>query len=102
VDSTIKIWGVKQEKCLYTLRGHQNSVTCLSPLPGRLLASGSSDNTIKIWEVRGEKCLSTLRGHKGSVTCLSPLPGGLLASGSYDHTIKIWGPKKSFWSRIFS
>ncbi len=67
-DKTIKIWNVDNEKCLKTLRGHQEDVwrTIYSP-DGKFIISGSWDKTIKIWNVENGECLRTLEGHKNRV-----------------------------------
>jgi WD40 repeat protein len=45
----------KSYRCIRTLKGHNNWVKCLSPLPGGLLASSSYDHTIKIWDWKQKK-----------------------------------------------
>ena len=63
-----------------TLRGHTNTVTCLSvSLDGRNLASGSEDKDVRLWHVKSRQCLRILP-HKGTVTTLIymvPKPGML-------------------------
>ncbi|MGL5080482.1 MAG: protein kinase domain-containing protein [Microcoleaceae cyanobacterium] len=78
--------------CLYTLKGHRNSVTAVVFSPdGATLASGSQDQTIEIWQLNRGKRWYTLTGHTNWVTSLSFSPDGkLLASGSRDKTIEIW------------
>ncbi|CAI9101448.1 OLC1v1038778C1 [Oldenlandia corymbosa var. corymbosa] len=43
-DQTIRVWDLQTLECIQTLRGHNDSVTCLI-----FLFSGSSDKSLKIW-----------------------------------------------------
>ena len=67
-DTSLKVWSISEEKCLQTLRGHQEAVLCVKFNRERIV-SGSKDCTIRIWEWTGN-CLHTLHGHQGAVTCL--------------------------------
>lgn len=99
-DKSIKIWDVKERRCLETLKGHAYSVISVAALGPTRLASGSSDSTIKVWDLSGAaRCLTTLQGHGGPVACVAALEvestvragsSPLLASASEDGTIKIW------------
>jgi len=54
-DRTIKLWRVKDGKCIATLEGHQSYVNSVSFSPsGSLIASGGGydDKTIKLWRVK--------------------------------------------------
>lgn len=66
VDSTIKIW-TKNDKlprgwtCIQTLKEHQKSINCISPVPlVNIFASGSADGTVKLWSL-DEQYQATLR-----------------------------------------
>ena len=74
------------------LRGHSNTVTCITISPdGQTLASGSRDRTIKLWNLATGAEIRTLTGHENNVTSVTFSPDGkALVSGSEDHTMKIW------------
>lgn len=98
VDKTIKVWDTDLEKCIHTLRGHEDTIEAITSISGDrvtdvTLISGSKDKTIKIWMPwRTETCLSTLRMHSGAINCISQIESDPpeFASGSTDKTIQIW------------
>jgi WD40 repeat protein len=49
-DSTIKVWSQDRVTLKATLRGHQNTVSCLVVV-GDILYSGSGDGTVKSWDI---------------------------------------------------
>ena len=57
-DNTIKIWDLKENKCVKTLE-EQNYVNCLCILPNGHLASGNSEGTIKIWNLETGEVIRT-------------------------------------------
>jgi len=53
IDNEIKCWDIRSDKVLYSLEGHQDTVTGIRLSPnGNYLASNSMDNTLKTWDVR--------------------------------------------------
>ena len=50
-DKTIRIWSIKQEKCLRTVTTRQY-ITCLEVLSNDTLISGSWDCTIQLWSIK--------------------------------------------------
>lgn len=105
-DGTVKIWNLKGQRCVATLKGHKAGVRSLTLLRNSNLVSASWDRTIKIWdsnrlfqarysptklqEGRDEKsdnenqyqcemnmpCIKTLTGHVNSVLCVGTLSDG--------------------------
>lgn len=98
-DNTIKIWDVKERKCLHTLVGHTSDITSVAISPNsKFIVSGSRDDTIKIWDIENGKCLHTLTGHAGTVTSVTISPDGkTIISGSRDKTIKYWQEVEGDW-----
>lgn len=60
-DKTIKIWEVRNERCILTLIGHDNWVTDLVFHPnGKYLLSVSDDYSIRIWDLNNGRCFRKL------------------------------------------
>lgn len=85
-------------KCVYTLTGHLDWVSCVVFSPDReILASSSNDKTIRLWNVKTGKLIRTLNGHSHTVKSIAISPDKqTIASGgygSYDRNIQIWNLK---------
>lgn len=93
-DKFIKIWDIKNGKCLKTLKGHSNSILCLIESKQGYLISGSRDFSIKIW--KDDICIQTLLGHEGNVLSLLEISNNLISSSSSDNNIIIWKDFKLF------
>jgi len=53
IDNEIKCWDVRTSKVVYSLEGHQDTITGIRLSPnGNSLASNSMDNTLRLWDVR--------------------------------------------------
>lgn len=72
------------------LRGHEQSVLGLAPLPGQRLASVSRDRTLRIWNWASASCDTSVTAHDSAVLDVIALPGGKLATGAADGLIKFW------------
>ena len=60
-DKTIKIWEVKNARCVITLVGHDNWVTDLAFHPvGRFLLSVSDDKSLRCWDLTSGRCTKKL------------------------------------------
>jgi WD40 repeat protein len=67
-DNIIRIWDLKTNSVLSTLKGHTKSVNSVSFSPdGKKLVSGSGDNTIKIWDLKIISVEATLKGHASGI-----------------------------------
>ena len=60
-DKTIKIWEVRNARCVITLVGHDNWVTdlCFHP-SGRFLISVSDDKSLRCWDLTSGRCTKKL------------------------------------------
>lgn len=76
-DKTINVWHVDTRTC-YTLRGHEDWVTCVKiHANSKCLFSSSDDSTIKLWDLETNKCIKTYGGienggHTAQVQCVIP------------------------------
>ena len=60
-DKTIKIWEVKNARCVISLVGHDNWVTDLCFHPGgRFLISVSDDKSLRCWDLNSGRCTKKL------------------------------------------
>ena len=52
VDTTMKVWDVRNKTCIQTYTGHEKEVTCVRFSPdGRWVASSSKDGQLLIWDL---------------------------------------------------
>ncbi|MEA5580226.1 NB-ARC domain-containing protein [Nodularia harveyana UHCC-0300] len=64
-DQTVKIWDVKEGRCLNTLIGHSNWVWSVAfSKDGSILASASEDETIRLWDMQSGTCLRILKAKR--------------------------------------
>ena len=72
-DKTIKVWEVKNLRCIITLIGHDNWVTdlCFHP-SGRYLLSVSDDKSLRVWDLSSGRNTKKLLGiHAHFVTSIT-------------------------------
>lgn len=67
IDNDIRVWDVRKNEVVYTMRGHTDTVTGLALSPdGSYLLSNAMDNTLRIWDVRAyapqERCVKVFTG----------------------------------------
>lgn len=91
-DKTIKIWSTLGGKCLMTLVGHQDVVSCLA-YHGDLLYSGSLDKTIRQWNSLSNQCTAIISGHTSWIKSIA-FRDNYLISGGWDETIRIYDTTK--------
>lgn len=90
-DKNICGFVVEQESPLFTLKGHSDTVCCLTlgREPGTFLTA-SWDKTAKVWNYMTGKLVTTLKGHELAVWSVIEVCSGLLVTGAADKTIKMW------------
>nr|XP_013998554.1 unnamed protein product [Salmo salar] len=100
IDNDIKVWDLRQNKMIYGMHGHGDSLTglCLSS-EGSYLLSNSMDNTVRIWDVRPfapkERCVKIFQGNihnfeKNLLRCSWSADGSKIAAGSADRFVYVW------------
>lgn len=92
-DENIRIWDIKQSKCLRILAAHSDPVTAVNFSPdGTIIVSASHDGLIRLWDTRTGQCLKTLVGQtKSPVMYVRFSPNGkyILAS-TMDGCLRLW------------
>ena len=90
-DKTIKIWEVRNGRCVLTLTGHDNWVTDLFfHQNGKFLLSVSDDKSIRIWDLsNGRQYRKLLDAHNSFITTID-MKGKVVVTGSVDFTVKVW------------
>ena len=56
-DKTIKLWDLKINECILTLKDHNGPVLCLIELnsTNAIVISGSDDKSLKLWNIKNKK-----------------------------------------------
>ncbi|CAM9626755.1 U5 small nuclear ribonucleoprotein 40 kDa protein [Lampetra fluviatilis] len=100
IDNVIKVWDLRQNKLIYTMKGHNDSVTGLSLSPdGSYLLSNAMDNSVRIWDIRPfapmERCVKIFQGNvhnfeKNLLKCSWSHDGSKVSAGSADRFVYIW------------
>ncbi|KAB0795078.1 hypothetical protein PPYR_11917 [Photinus pyralis] len=100
IDNEIKVWDIRKNELLYSMRGHADTVTGISLSPdGSYLLTNAMDNTLRIWDIRPyapqERCVKVFTGHlhnfeKNLVRCSWSADGSKVSSGSADRYMYIW------------
>jgi len=106
-DKRIKLWDLKTQKKLKSLKGHDQAVTCISLLLREsnhgiagsgsiteepwVLLSGGLDRRLKLWSLERKKCLWTpTETHHDGITAVQIYSTGVAASASLDGTVRLW------------
>lgn len=88
----IKIWDLKQGKCLKALPDTYSVIQCMQLLPNNklIIASKNSGGRLRVRDLYNDNYEKIIEGHTDTVHCLQLLPTGELVSGSADNTIRVW------------
>lgn len=90
-DKTICGFIAEQESPLFTLKGHSDTVCCLTlgVEPGTFL-SASWDKTGRVWNFTSGTTVATFKGHELAVWGIIEMSAGLVVTGAADKLIKLW------------
>lgn len=96
LDKTVKIWNIRDGRCVRTLKDHADGVFGVAySANGKMFASGSADRSVKVYSLPDYRLLGVLNAHQEGVTRIAFHPNGrLLASASSDKTIRLWSLAK--------
>jgi len=92
-DKTIKIWDIKEYRCIININNIENSITKLIEIRMNVLMSCSRNGEIRVFDVSKNHCVQILNEHEESVNSLIQLKDGRIVSASSDKTIKIFSLK---------
>uniref|UniRef100_A0A7S0S261 Anaphase-promoting complex subunit 4 WD40 domain-containing protein n=1 Tax=Chlamydomonas leiostraca TaxID=1034604 RepID=A0A7S0S261_9CHLO len=100
LDNTIKVWDLRADNVVMTLKGHSDTVTGMSLSPdGSHLLTNSMDNTLRVWDMRPyapqNRCVKMFTGHMHSfekllLRCAWSPDGKQVTCGSSDRMVYIW------------
>jgi len=105
IDPDIHCWDLRKEGILYSLSGHNETVTGLRiSKDGSFLLSNSMDLTLRSWDIRpyvkGSRALATFTGHQHDfqqnlLRCAWSHDGSKVSAGSSDTYVYIWDVKSA-------
>ncbi|KAE8695050.1 protein STICHEL-like 2-like [Hibiscus syriacus] len=94
-DKSFKLWNVKTQRCIESVKAHDDAVNALVVSDDGTVYTGGADGLIRIWEVDGSErrhgLVGTLDKHKSTVNALALNDdGSALFSGGCDGSIMVW------------
>ena len=91
-DATARLYDLTTFDTHLVLRGHKDSVLCVSASSTSRVVTSSQDKTLKLWDAINGSCLLTLQaGGTHDVTSISLSGDGLrLVAGSRDGSMRLW------------
>ncbi|GMI78218.1 hypothetical protein like AT1G24530 [Hibiscus trionum] len=94
-DKSFKIWNVKTQRCLESVKAHDDAVNALVVSGDGTVYTGGADGLIRIWAVTGRErrhgLVGTLDKHRSTVNALALNgDGSVLFSGGCDGSIVVW------------
>ncbi|RNA01455.1 hypothetical protein BpHYR1_009657 [Brachionus plicatilis] len=95
-DDTIKIWNLKEKKCIKTYNEYNAYVYCLVKLSDKQFLSGSQYGTIKLWDITQNKSTETFdcSQYGRKVIGIHVLDEDKFISCSEDGSLVLWSLKE--------
>lgn len=100
IDNDIKVWDIRKKGVVYSMLGHQDTITTLRVSPdSQSLLSYSMDSTARTWDIRpfapAERAIRTFDGapiglEKNLIQGSWDKDGKKIAVGAGDGTVVIW------------
>lgn len=61
-DKTVRLWDLRKQKSIYTMRGHTRAVNCVHMRGGRIMSGGSfGDAKVRVWSRKSGKQVRLLK-----------------------------------------
>ncbi|GFN75373.1 sterol regulatory element-binding protein cleavage-activating protein [Plakobranchus ocellatus] len=85
-DHTLKVFRLDNSLCLYTLHGHEGSVTALylDQVAPFAAMSGSLDGSVRLWDLLTGTCVHKFKWHEAAVVSLMASPLYIVSIGLDD------------------
>ena len=93
LDHTVRLWDMKEQRLITTLKGHVSRVFSVSFSPdGKKLRLGSLDGTVKVWDATESEGSEVFDRHLGSYASVAFSHDGRLLARS-----ELGGGKTTVW-----
>jgi WD40 repeat protein/tetratricopeptide (TPR) repeat protein/tRNA A-37 threonylcarbamoyl transferase component Bud32 len=91
-ESTVRLWDVKSDQEVVTLRAVPSAFHDIAFGPrGALLATAGADGSVRLYDAASTRLKATFPRHTTRATAVAFSPDGKrLASGGFDQTVKVW------------
>jgi Prp8 binding protein len=103
IDNDVKVWDIRKKAVVYTLVGHNDTITSLEISPdSQSLLSNSHDSTVRTWDIRPfaptDRHIRTFDGapvglEKNLIRASWDPTGTKIAAGSGDRSVVVWESK---------
>lgn len=103
IDNDIKVWDIRKKAVVYSLVGHNDTITSLQISPdSQTLLSNSHDSTVRTWDIRpfapADRAIRTFDGapvglEKNLIRASWDPRGEKIAAGSGDRSVVVWDSK---------
>ena len=100
IDTDIKVWDARKKEVIYTLKGHNDTITSLEVSPdSQYLLSNSHDSTVRTFDIRPfapkDRAVQTYDGapagyEKNLIRASWSADGSRICAGSGDRTVVVW------------
>lgn len=104
-DKTVKVWRMRDWKCVESIVAHDDAVSSIAVATDGLLFTGSADSTVKVWapipgkgKTKHVLAQTLTIQQSGAVNALVlSTDGAILYSGSADGAVNIWERRKPIY-----
>lgn len=89
LDKSMRLWDLRTRRCLDTLFGHTEGITCLDLFDKQRPVTGGKDRTARFWKIDRETHL-VMNRHKYSVDAVTAVDHDRFLSGGQDGQVHLW------------
>mmetsp|Transcript_4093 Transcript_4093/g.11866 ORF Transcript_4093/g.11866 Transcript_4093/m.11866 type:complete len:439 (+) Transcript_4093:80-1396(+) len=89
LDRSLKLWDLGTRRCMDTMLGHVDGITCMDLYNKGRPLTGSSDKTVRMWKVDKDTHLMFSK-HSYSVDAVAVADQDRFLSGSQDGKLMLW------------